>query len=255
MLKYIDQEPLSTLAPATEPIDLPEVQYEDEAGLKPLPINRMRQQAVKRRNEGARKFADKIESTIKNSDPQESEWRQRENNWREQPRSRSVDRGRPQDWDQSFNDLISQGIKDKEAAFERTRDRSLDNRSGVDQERFKAEQQEQRDLQSMRMSTFLKDTNPLYEKLRQGLFNSLDERLRNMQQFDSEAGVDSIKMQNMPASLLSTPEGREVANDLLAEWRSTRSSANLPAVSDVLVDLETIPTPSNPEGVRYFEGV
>ena len=226
-----------------------------QAGIRPLPIGRMRRQAGRRRNEGARKSADKIEQTIRNADPQEAEWRQRENNWRDNPRSRRVDRGNTQQFDGPYKSLIEQGISERAEAFARTRDRSLDNRGGADLNRFRGEQQEQRDLQGMRMSTFLKQTNPRYEKLREGLFGTLDERLRLNRRFDPEAGVESIEMQNMPSSLLSTSEGREVANDLLYEWRSSRS---LPGPGAAFELIHTIDTPGNPGqslGEIMFPGV
>ena len=192
------------------------------AGIRPLPVNRMRQQAIRRRNSGARKAADKIETTIRDADPQDAEWRQRENNWREQPRSRRV--YTTTDFDAPFSRIMDQGIRERREAFERTRDRSLDNRSGVDPERFRAEQQELKDLKSMRMSTFLKQTNPLYDRLREDLFVTWDNNLQSIRRLaNPDAGVEAISIQNSPASLMSTPEGREVANDLLAEWRSLRS--------------------------------
>ena len=206
------------------------MEVEQIAGIRPLPIGRMRQQAIRRRNEGARKAADKIEATIRDADPQEAEWRQRENEWRDQKRSRRVYRTR--DLDAPFGQMIDQGIRERKEAFERTRDRSLDDRSGVDPEKFLAEQAELENLRSMRMSTFLQQTNPLYDKLRGELFNTWDSYLADMRRaVNPDAGLEAINANSaMPASLSATPEGREVFNDLLAEWRSLRSR---PAVGPV----------------------
>ena len=274
MLRYIDQEPLSTLAPATEPIDLPEVEYEDEAGLRPLPINRMRQQAGREMNEQTRrrirgvtdnkrdriptkpgtaerviKKHQKMNEVIDNWDPIEAEWQEWTNRNRDDKRSKPAFPNMQQ-LDGWFRTALTDAATMRRQGFSETADYY-----GLNAKEYKAAAQKEKDLkQSTRLTEFMMLNTGRWAALKDALFSALDGKFANQKKLAGRTSIDDITMESLPAQL-QYGIGRDVGNDLLAEWRSLRSQANLPAVSDVLVDLETIPTPSNPEGVRYFEGV
>ena len=269
MLRYLDQEPLADLQPATEPLNLPEQEFEDQAGLRPLPINRMHRQAGKpinqqattrerRRGQSTTKpgTADEVlrrnqrnQETIDNWDPIEAEWKEWQNRTRASPRSKPSypDTQQLDGW---FRGALGDALDARRFAF--TQDEFQQGKGGKPKEGAELlaqQQQNQKVERGTRLVEFMALNTGRYAALKDALFASLDGKYQSRKEKTGQVHWDDITMDSLPASL-QFGDGRQVGNDLLAEWRSIRASQATDRVMNTW-DMQTIPTNVTPDGVSF----
>ena len=243
------------------------------AGLRPLPLGRMIRQAgrpmtkpasrriLNRFNRPALERGaiptpkgaaeetirriQRMNETVENFDPQDSEWREWMNRNRENKRSRTLTTD-IQQLDGPFNEFVADSIRLRDKAY---RDITDYEANAAD---FKAEQQQIADLKrSQRLTDFAMLDGGRYSTLKESLFGNLDSKYdAGVRNVGPEFTLNNITMDSLPASIQYGP-GRELGNDMLAEWRSSRSrmlrerelSGKLEMMGDMI---RTIGTPSNP---------
>jgi len=273
MLRYLDQEPLSDLQPATEPLNLPEQEFEDQAGLKPLPINRMHRQAGKPINQQAAtrertrgrvttkpgtaeevlKRNQRNQETIDGWDPNDAEWKEWTN------RNRSNKRSKPaypntQQLDGWFRSAINDALDSRRFAFTQSEFEQA-NQQGQRKEgaALQAEQQQNKKAEKgSRLVEFMALNTSRYASLKDALFASLDGKYQARLKNTGKAHWDDITMDSLPA-ILQSGDGRQVGNDLLAEWRSIRAYQATDRVMNTW-DMQTVPTNSAPDGISFGPG-
>lgn len=247
MLRFIDLEGPSIIEePAAMPeesiAELPEQDYGEQAGIRPLPINRMRQQAGRQMNrqtqrrirgvtergadriptkpgtaEAVIKKHQKMNEVVDNWDPIEAEWQEWTNRNRENKRSKPAfpDMQQLDGW---FKKALTDAETLRRKGFSDTADYY-----GLNAKEYKAAAQKEKDLkQSTRLTEYMMLDTGRWAALKDALFSALDGRLAARQKNTGEGTIDDITMMSLPGRL-QFGTGREVGNDLLAEWKSLRS--------------------------------
>ena len=264
-LRYLEQE--LELQPATGPVDLPEEDYGDQAGLKPLPLNRMFRQAgrpinqqattrERRRGQSTTKpgTAEEVirrnqrnQETIDNFDPIENDWKEWKNRNNPNPRSKPSypDTQQLDGW---FRTAIQDARDSRRFAFIEDGSQSGAYRLGGDE--FKAwRKQRDKNEKETRLVEFMALNTGRYAALKDALFASLDGKYQARKEKTGQVHWDDITMDSLP-SILQFGDGRQVGNDLLAEWRSIRASQATDRVMNTW-DMQTIPTNVTPDGVSF----
>lgn len=228
--------------PMPERVELPETDYGDQAGLRPLPINRMRQQAGRQMNRQTQRRIrgvtergvdriptqpgtaekviqkhQKMNEVVDNWDPIEAEWQEWTN------RNRTNKRSKPsfpstQQLDGWFQKALKDAADLRRKGFNETADHY-----GLNAKEYKAAEAKEQQLKlDTRLTEFMMLDTGRWASLKDALFSALDGKLAAMRKNTGEGTIDDINMTNLPAQL-QYGIGREVGNDLLAEWRSSRS--------------------------------
>ena len=212
------------------------------AGIRPLPINRMRRQAGRQMNQQTQRRirgvtergADRIptqpgtaETVIKkhqkmnevvdNWDPIEAEWQEWTNNNRTNKRSKPSFPS-TQQLDGWFRRALVDADGLRRKGFRETADHY-----GLNADEYKAAAVKEKQLkQDTRLTEYMMLDTGRWASLKDALFSALDGKLAAMRKNTGKGAVDDITMGSLPAQL-QFGLGREVGNDLLAEWRSNRS--------------------------------
>ena len=266
-LRYLEQE--LELQPATGPVDLPEEDYGDQAGLKPLPVNRMLRQAGRPMNqqvttrertrgrvttkpgtaEQVIKRHQDTREAIDNHDPVEAWWKEWTNANRANPRSKPSYPS-TQQLDGWFRSAINDAYDARRFAFTEDSFRNQSEAYELPGEKFR-EWQKQRDKneKETRLVEFMALNTGRYAALKDALFASLDGKYQSRKEKTGQVHWDDITMDSLPA-ILQSGDGRQVGNDLLAEWRSIRASQATDRVMNTW-DMQTIPTNVTPDGVSF----
>ena len=266
-LRYLEQE--LELQPATGPVDLPEEDYGDQAGLKPLPINRMHRQAgrpinqqaatrERRRGQSTTKpgTAEEVirrnqrnQETIDNFDPVENDWREWQNRNNPNPRSKPSypDTQQLDGW---FRGAINDALDERRFAFTQDEFQQAKGEKPKEGAELLAQQQQNQKVErGTRLVEFMALNTGRYAALKDALFASLDGKYQSRKEKTGQVHWDDITMDSLPA-ILQSGDGRQVGNDLLAEWRSLRASQATDRVMNTW-DMQTIPTNVTPDGVSF----
>ena len=269
-LRYLEQE--LELQPATGPVDLPEEDYGDQAGLKPLPLNRMFRQAGRPMNqqtttrertrgrvttkpgtaEEVIRRNQRNQEAIDNHDPVEAWWKEYTNANRANPRSKPS-YPNTQQLDGWFRNAIDDALDSRRFAF--TQDEFQQTKGGKPkegEELLAQQQQNQKVERGTRLVEFMALNTGRYAALKDALFASLDGKYQSRKEKTGQVHWDDITMDSLPA-ILQSGDGRQVGNDLLAEWRSIRASQATDRVMNTW-DMQTIPTNVTPAGVSFGPG-
>ena len=244
----IEEEPVNP-APEEGIAELPEQDYGEQAGIRPLPINRMRQQAGRQMNrqtqrrirgvtDGRRdrlptqpgtadaviKKHQRMNEVIDNWDPIEAEWREWTNN------NRTNKRSKPSFPDtQQLDGWFSKALKDADGLRRKGFVDTADHYS-LNAKEYKAAAAREKELRkNTRLTEYMMLDTGRWASLKDALFSALDGKLAARRQATGQGTIDDISMDSLPAQL-RFGIGREVGNDLLAEWRSSR---NRPVISPV----------------------
>ena len=254
------------------------------AGLQPLPIGRMIRQAgrpmtrpasrrplnrfgrpvlgkgqvptPKGAAEETIRRIQRMNEVIENHKPLDEQWKEWMNRNRENKRSRTL---APdiQQLDGPFNEFVKDSFRLKNTAFNEITDYSL---PGAE---FKAEQNEVEALRkSQRLTDFAMLDGDRFSSLKNALFEGLDARYNKSLKMDPYAQLDTIGIDTLPASIQYGP-GRELGNDLLAEWRSSRARMQRAAraaeragmAQDVIRTIDTPSSPSQSVNDILFPGI
>jgi len=254
------------------------------AGLQPLPIGRMIRQAGRPMTRPASKRLlnrfgrpvdkgflptpkgaaeetirriQRMNEVIENHKPLDEQWKEWMNRNRENKRSRTL-APRIQNLDGPFAEFVDDSLRLKNNAFNEVTDYSL---PGAE---FKAEQNEVEALRkSQRLTDFAMLDGDRFSSLKNALFDGLDYRYRQgVQNVGPEFGLDRITIDSLPASI-QYGVGRELGNDLLAEWRSSRARMQRAAraaeragmAQDVIRTVDTPSSPSQSVNDILFPGI
>lgn len=242
MLRFLDLETAPLDGQEPEQVELPETDYGDQAGIKPLPINRMRQQAGRQMNQTTRRRIrgvtdrpseqiptpsgtaekviqkhQKMNEVVDDWDPIEAEWQQWTNNNRTNKRSKPAFPS-TQQLDGWFSKALNDAAALRRKGFNDTADHY-----GLNAKEYKAAAAKEQQLkQDTRLTEYIMLDTGRWASLKEGLFSALDGKLAGRQKNTGKGTVEDITMDSLPAQL-QYGIGREVGNDLLAEWRSSRS--------------------------------
>ena len=202
--------------------------YEDVAGLKPLPVSRMRKQS----QGGGNLSKSKVQSTIDGFDPLENQFQQMENNENPNKRSRTVDTpysavakiGR---------DVLKEGEFQRKRTFNNSADQSIYSENTVEEYQRRSDN-EQRDQKSADPLDFVST-----EKL---------DMLRNVV-------FDYLSQQKEPKeSDIPVPNAAAKAR-LWREYQAWKGDQFLKNNLDFVNQIVPIDTPSNPNPEPMFPGV